>query len=195
MLKSELSKAIESLNKGEIIVYPTDTQYAFGADIFNDDSIRKVFEIKNRSYNNPLPIAVAKYDDIIKYTYKNKFVKSIYERFLPGKLTVILYKKGNISNLLTAGMDKIAIRIPKNKIALELLSKFGPLTVTSANIHGNITQSTIKDISLDFKEEISCYLDDGLLNNEPSTIVDLTGNKPKILREGKISLEDILAVI
>jgi L-threonylcarbamoyladenylate synthase len=195
MLKSKLSKAIESLNKGDIIVYPTDTQYAFGADIFKDDSIRKVFEIKNRSYKNPLPIAVSKYDDIIKYTYKNKYVKSIYEHFLPGKLTVILYKKENISNLLTAGRNKIAIRIPKNKIALELLSNFGPLSITSANIHGKKTQSTIKDIYMEFKEEISCYLDDGLLNNEPSTIVDLTGDKPKILREGKISLKDILAVI
>lgn len=195
MLKSKLSKAIESLRKGDVIVYPTDTQYALGADIFNYDSIKKVFEFKNRSYNIPIPIAVAKYEDIIKYTYKNKYIKSIYENFLPGKLTIILYKKDNISNLLTAGKDKIAIRVPKNKIALELLKKFGPLTVTSANIHGKKTQSTIKNIYLQFKEEINCYLDNGILNNDPSTIVDLTSEKPIILREGAISLNDILAVI
>jgi L-threonylcarbamoyladenylate synthase len=69
------------------------------------------------------------------------------------------------------------------------------LTATSANIHGKKPQSAIKNISIEFKEEINCYLDDGLLNNEPSTIVDLTGDKPKILRVGKISLKDILAVI
>ncbi len=195
MFKSKLSKAIESLQKGEIVVYPTDTQYAFGADIFNDDSIRKVFELKNRSYNNPLSIAMAEYDDIIEYTYKNKFVKSIYENFLPGQLTIILYKKEKISNLLTAGSDKIAIRIPNNNIALELLKKFGPLTVTSANIHGKKPQNNIKNIYLQFKDKISCYLDNGILNNESSTIVDLTSKKPKLLREGAISLDDILAVI
>ena len=195
MLKSKLTKAIESLQKGDVIVYPTDTQYAFGADIFNDDSIRKVFEIKNRSYNNPLPIAVAKYDDIIKYTYKNKFVKSIYEHFLPGKLTIILYKKDNISNILTSGMDKIAIRIPKNKIALELLKKFGPLTVTSANIHGKKTSYVIKDLQMQFSSEISVYLDDGRLDAKPSTIVDLTSKKPIIVRKGPINKEEIMEAI
>jgi L-threonylcarbamoyladenylate synthase len=195
MLKANLSKAIELLKRGEIIVYPTDTQYAFGVDIWNNDSIKKVFEIKNRPNINPLPIAVAKYDDITKLTYKNKYVKKICDHFLPGQLTIILYKKENISNVLTAGKDKIAIRIPNNIIALELLRKFGPLTVTSANFHGKKTQSTIENIYLQFKDNINCYLDYGMLNNNPSTIVDLTYKKPTIVRQGTISLKDILAVI
>jgi L-threonylcarbamoyladenylate synthase len=195
MLKANLSKAIELLKRGEIIVYPTDTKYAFGVDIWNNDSIKKVFEIKNRPNINPLPIAVAKYDDITKLTYKNKYVKKICDHFLPGQLTIILYKKENISNVLTAGKDKIAIRIPNNIIALELLRKFGPLTVTSANFHGKKTQSTIENIYLQFKDNINCYLDYGMLNNNPSTIVDLTYKKPTIVRQGTISLKDILAVI
>ena len=195
MLKANLSKAIELLKRGDIIVYPTDTQYAFGVDIWNDDSIKKVFKIKNRPNINPLPIAVAKYDDIAKLTYNNKYVKKICDHFLPGQLTIILYKKENISNVLTAGKDKIAIRIPNNNIALELLGKFGPLTVTSANFHGKKTQSTIENIYLQFKDNINCYLDYGMLNNNPSTIVDLTFKKPTIVRQGTISLKDILAVI
>jgi len=195
MLKANLSKAIELLKRGDIIVYPTDTQYAFGVDIWNDDSIKKVFKIKNRPNINPLPIAVAKYDDITKLTYKNKYVKKICDHFLPGQLTIILYKNENISNVLTAGKDKIAIRIPNNNIALELLGKFGPLTVTSANPHGKKTQSTIENIYLQFKDNINCYLDYGMLNNNPSTIVDLTYKKPTIVRQGTISLKDILAVI
>lgn len=195
MLKANLSKAIELLKRGDIIVYPTDTQYAFGVDIWNDDSIKKVFKIKNRPNINPLPIAVAKYDDITKLTYKNKYVKKICDHFLPGQLTIILYKNENISNVLTAGKDKIAIRIPNNNIALELLGKFGPLIVTSANFHGKKTQSTIENIYLQFKDNINCYLDYGMLNNNPSTIVDLTYKKPTIVRQGAISLKDILAVI
>jgi L-threonylcarbamoyladenylate synthase len=195
MFKTKLSEAIESIKNGDIIVYPTDTQYAFGADIWNNDSIRKVFKIKNRPYNNPIPIAVAEYDDIIKYTYTNKYVKKIFDNFLPGELTIILYKKEKISNIITGGKDKIAIRIPNNEIALKLLKKYGPLTVTSANIHGKKTQDTIEKIYLQFKDNISCYLDYGSLNNNPSTIVDLTYKKPMILRKGKIKLKDILAVI
>jgi L-threonylcarbamoyladenylate synthase len=195
MLKTKLSAAIESLKKGDIIVYPTDTQYAIGADIWNIDSIKKVFKIKNRPFNNPIPIAVADYKDIIKYTYENKYLKTICDNFLPGQLTIILYKKEEISDIITGGKKKIAIRIPNNEIALKLLRRYGPLTVTSANIHGKKTLATIEKIYLLFKENISCYIDYGILNNKASTIVDLTFSKPIILRQGKIKLKDILKVI
>lgn len=194
-MKTKLSKAIDSLKKGGIIVYPTDTQYAFGADIFNENSIKKLFELKNRPNNNPLPIAVGKYDDIKNYAYETKCTKKICDHFLPGKLTIILYKKNNIPDIITGGKDKIAIRIPDNKIALELLNNFGPLTITSANIHGKKTESEIKSINLQFKDKINCYIDHKILNNDPSTIVDLTYRKPLMIREGDISLSDILAVI
>ena len=194
-MKTKLSEAIESLKKGDIIVYPTDTQFAFGADIFNNDSIKKIFKIKNRFYNNPLPIAVEKYDDIKKYAYENKYVEKICNHFLPGKLTIILYKKNNISDILTSGNAKIAIRIPNNEIALELLRIFGPLTITSANVHGKKPEDRIINIYSQFKENIGCYLDYKILKNDPSTIVDLTYKKPVIIREGSISLNEILAVI
>ncbi len=195
MLEEKLNRAIEVLKNGDIIVYPTDTQYALGADIFNGGSVKKVFKIKNRPYNNPLPIAVENYDDIMGLSCKNKYLKSICENFLPGPLTIVLYKKQKISNLLTGGKNKIAIRIPKNKIALKLLKRFGPLTVTSANIHGKIPKYAIKDIHSQFKDDIGFYLDYGILNNSPSTIIDLTYKKPVILREGSISLDEILAVV
>ena len=92
-------------------------------------------------------------------------------------------------------MSKIAIRIPNNPIALKLTKIFGPLTVTSANIHGRETQDSINKIKSIFKEEIKYYIDYGIINNEPSTIIDLTYDVPKIIREGEIKLEEILAVI
>jgi L-threonylcarbamoyladenylate synthase len=195
MLKTDLSKAIESLENGEVIVYPTDTQYAFGADISNEDSIKKVFKIKNRPFNDPLPIAVAKYSDILQIAYTHKYLETLVNHFLPGKLTIILYKKDNISSSITGGLDKIAIRIPDNKIALKLISKFGPLTLTSANIHGKKTESSIENIYSQFKGHINCYLDYGVLNNNPSTIIDLTPERPTLIREGEILIKDILAVI
>lgn len=195
MLDKDLIKAIEFLNKGEIVIYPTDTQYAIGADIFRDESIIKVFEIKNRPNNIPIPVAVSCYEDILDIAYKNKNLENIVNKFLPGKLTIILNKKDNVSNKLTSGLNKIAIRIPDNPIALKLLKNFGPLTVTSANIHGKKTESSINKIQNQFKNYINCYLDDGILKNNPSSIIDLTYDKPKLIRSGEIQLKEILAVI
>jgi len=194
-MKKKITDAIESLKRGEIIVYPTDTQYALGADIFNSNAIKKIFKLKNRPYDLPLPIAVEKLDVINDYAIETEHSKKICKHFLPGKLTVILYKKNVISDIITAFSDKVAIRIPDNKIALELLHNFGPLTITSANIHGKQTNREIELIHSEFKNKISCYLNYKILNNTPSTIVDLTHKKPMIIREGDISINDILAVI
>jgi len=191
MKKNDVSNAIKALKTGNLIVYPTDTLYALGADIFNDDAVKRVFKVKKRPSSNPLSVAVANFDVITKIAYTNDVVKKVVERFLPGPLTIILQKKDSVSNVITSGLDKIAVRIPKNDIALDLLSAFGPLTVTSANIHGEKTPYVIKEIMMQFSTNISVYLDDGRLDAKPSTIVDLTSEKPTIVRKGSITREEI----
>jgi len=193
--KNTISNAIVALKAGNLIVYPTDTLYALGADIFNDGSVTKVFTVKKRPFSNPLSVAVADFEAISKIAYTNEFVKQVVERFLPGSLTIILRKKESVSRLVTGGLDNIAVRIPDNKIALKLLSAFGPLTVTSANVHGKKTPYVIKDIMMQFTTDILVYLDDGRLDAKPSTIVDLTLEKPRIVRKGSITLEEILDAI
>jgi len=191
MKKNDVSNAIKALKTGNLIVYPTDTLYALGADIFNADAVKKVFKVKKRPSSNPLSAAVANFDAITKIAYTNDVIKKVVERFLPGPLTIILQKKDSVSNVITSGLDKIAVRIPKNDIALDLLSAFGPLTVTSANIHGEKTPYVIKEIMMQFSTNISVYLDDGRLDAEPSTIVDLTLEKPTIVRKGALTKEEI----
>ncbi len=193
--KNTILNAIVALKAGNLIVYPTDTLYALGADIFNDDSVTKVFTVKKRPFSNPLSVAVADFEAISKIAYTNEFVKQVVERFLPGSLTIILRKKESVSRLVTGGLDNIAVRIPDNKIALKLLSAFGPLTVTSANVHGKKTPYVIKDIMMQFTTDILVYLDAGRLDAKPSTIVDLTLEKPRIVRKGSITLEEILDAI
>jgi len=193
--KNTISNAIVALKAGNLIVYPTDTLYALGADIFNDGSVTKVFTVKKRPFSNPLSVAVADFEAISKIAYTNEFVKQVVERFLPGSLTIILRKKESVSRLVTGGLDNIAVRIPDNKIALKLLSAFGPLIVTSANVHGKKTPYVIKDIMMQFTTDILVYLDDGRLDAKPSTIVDLTLEKPRIVRKGSITLEEILDAI
>ncbi len=195
MKKNNLSDAIKALKNGEIIVYPTDTLYALGANIFNEDAVKKVFKIKKRPFTSPLPVAVSNFHEIDKIAYTNDVVKKVVERFLPGALTLILNKKDSVSNIITGGLGKIAVRIPKNDIALDLLSRSGPLTVTSANIHNEKTPYVIKDLKMQFNTEISVYLDNGRLDAKPSTIIDMTSEKPVIVRDGPITKEEILDAI
>jgi L-threonylcarbamoyladenylate synthase len=196
MDKLDLSKAISALTNGEIIVYPTDTLYGLGADIYNVDAIRKVFEVKKRPMDNPLSVAVSSFDELKQIAYISANTKRLVESFLPGKLTLILIKRRCVSDVVTGGLDKIAVRIPNCKVTLELLSEFGPLTATSANIHGTKTPGIINDIRMQFKDnDIAVYLDIGKLDGQPSTIVDMTGKKIKILREGTIAKRDILDAI
>ena len=105
------------------------------------------------------------------------------------------WKKSSIANIVTGGLDKIAVRIPDNKIALELLSSFGPITATSANIHGLKTPDNINEINMQFKENVAIYLDNGRLEGRPSTIIDLTDTSLRIIRQGAIPEKDILDAI
>jgi L-threonylcarbamoyladenylate synthase len=196
MDRYDISKAVYALKKGNVIVYPTDTLYGLGADIFNEDAVRKVFQIKKRSFENPLSVAVSDLDELEKIAILNETSKCLAKTFLPGGLTLVLKKKDEIPEIVTSGLDKVAVRIPDNNIALKLLSNFGPLTATSANIHGEKTPVIIKEIIMQFKkEDISGYLDIGELNGKPSTIVDATEKKIKILRLGAISEKQILDAI
>ena len=188
-----LSKAISSLSKGRIIVYPTDTLYGLGADIFNKEAVKQVFKIKNRPLSLPISIAVSCIEDLDKIAYVDNKIKKIIDIFLPGKLTIIIKKRKSVPSIITSGKENIAIRIPNNIKALQILSDFGPLTCTSANIHGKATPTNINDIQMQFKDvDISVYINDGELKDMASTIVDLTGKKPLILREGVITKKEIM---
>jgi L-threonylcarbamoyladenylate synthase len=195
MKRYDLSESIQALENGEVIVYPTDTLYGLGADIFNRNAVKKIFKIKKRPYSNPLSVAVASYHEIGKIAYTNAMIEKIFKRFLPGPLTILLKKKDIVPNIVTGGLENIAVRIPKNAIALDLLTQFGPLTATSANIHGIKTSHVINEIKMQFSDTISKYIDNGRLDGNPSTIVDLTSKKPSILRHGKIKKKDILETI
>ena len=192
MSRQKISKAISALIKGEIIVYPTDTIYGLGADIFNEEAVEKIFKIKKRPKDQPISIAVSSIDDLKKIAVLNDAALKIAEKFLPGKITLILKKKEIISDTLLSGTDSIGVRIPNNKTALEILKNFGPMTCTSANIHKQPTPTVISEINMLFKQSgIEVYLDEGPLENKPSTIIDLTSGQYKIIRYGDITKEMI----
>jgi L-threonylcarbamoyladenylate synthase len=195
MKKNDVDAAVKALKNGEIVLYPTDTLYALGADIYNDIAVRNVFDIKQRPFSLPLPVAVDSIKNIDVVAYMNQTILKVSRTFLPGELTMVLKKKSSVPNLLTSGSDTIAVRIPNNPIALELLAKSGPLTITSANLYQKKTQGVIKEILSQLGKPISICLDDGRKNSTPSTIVNLTGKTPQIIRKGSITEKEILDVI
>jgi L-threonylcarbamoyladenylate synthase len=191
-----LLKAVKALSNGDLVVYPTDTLYGIGADIFNENAIKKVFKVKKRPFNEPLSVAVSDINEMNKIAYVDKKTQILAKLFLPGDLTLILKKRNIISDFITSNLDKIAIRVPNHKIALDLISKFGPITATSANIHKKETPGIISDISMQFKKgDISVYIDAGKIMGKPSTIIDTTCDEPKIIREGNLSKKQILDAI
>jgi L-threonylcarbamoyladenylate synthase len=195
MKKNDFSVALKALKKGELIIYPTDTLYALGADIYNENAVRKVFNIKQRPYSVPLPVAVSSIQAIESIAYMNDAAYEISNKFLPGSLTIILKKKLSVPDIVTSGKDTIAVRIPNHPIALELLSKCGPLTVTSANLHHEKTQGTITDILKQLGTDIPICLNDGKRDVAPSTIVDLSTSIPRIIRKGIVTEKELLDVI
>jgi L-threonylcarbamoyladenylate synthase len=195
MKKNDFSAALKALKNGEPIIYPTDTLYALGADIYNEIAVRKVFDIKQRPYSVPLPVAVSSIQTIETIAYMNDAAHKISKKFLPGTLTIILKKKLSVPDIVTSGLDTIAVRIPNHTIALELISQYGPLTVTSANLHHEKTLGVITDILMQLGTHIPICLNDGRLDAVPSTIVDLSSNIPRIVRKGLVTEKELLDVI
>ena len=196
MYKLDLSKAIHWLQKGSLVVYPTDTLYALGADIFNEKALKQVFKIKKRPLSIPLPVAVSDFKMMKKIAIVNNTAKDLADIFLPGPLTLILKKKNCVPDLVTSGYNKVAVRIPNHDIALKLIEDFGPLTVTSANIHGKKNPEVINDIKMQLKQNVIIhYIKYGRLHGKPSTIVDLTTDDIEIIREGELTRDKILEVI
>jgi L-threonylcarbamoyladenylate synthase len=195
MKKDDVSAALIALRNGEPIIYPTDTLYALGADIYNETAVRKVFDIKQRPYSVPLPVAVPSIQAIDTVAFMNETAQKLSEKFLPGDLTIILKKKLSVPDIVTSGFDTIAVRVPNHPIAVKLLTQYGPLTVTSANLHQKKTQDNIKDILQQLQTPITICLTDGRREGVPSTIVDLSTKEPRIVRKGSISEKRLLDVI
>ena len=191
-----IERASRLIARGEVVVCPTDTGYAFAANALSTRAIARVFELKGRAYSNPMHVAVSSMKAAEKYAHLNKAAEDLAGRFIPGALTMVLPKKEIVPSLLVAGGDTVGIRIPDNRVILDLATMTGlPLTATSANISGRPTpysaQEVIEQLG-DAVKNIALILDQGPLSGrELSTIVDLTVSPPQLIRQGLLSWLDI----
>lgn len=193
--ESELNKIKEILDNDGVIIFPTDTVYGIACNCFSEKAIKKVFDIKKRPENKPINVLSNNLDKI-KLVSKNISEKEnfLIDKYMPGALTIILDKNEKVSDILTAGLDTIGVRIPKNNISLRILENVSyPLATTSANISGDSAGIKITDFLKEFDGVVDAIIDGGETDLKvASTIVRAeSDNKLKIIREGTLKIKEI----
>jgi len=188
--ENQMEKAVSILQQGGLVAFPTDTLYALGAHAFIETAVRRVYQVKGRPFDMALPLLLARALDMEKVAiHIPQTAWAMAEGFWPGALTLILFKGPSVSSAVTAGKDTVAIRVPNHPLALKLIEATGaPLTGTSANRFGDSDPVTAEEVRHQLGEGIDLMLDDGACPLEgASTIVDMTSDTPRIVRDGAIS--------
>ena len=185
-----VEKIVDVIDAGGLVISPTDTVYGIMSSIDND-SVKKVFESKNRNVNKPLILLMDSIEMIKDYTSNiSEIEEKLINKFMPGLVTIILKKNNKVSDLITCGMDTVGVRIPDNKDLLEIIKKHGrPVVSTSANITGSEVITSIDMIDDDLRRNVDYIEDGGKIISSSSTIVRFDDNKLKILREGLLANE------
>lgn len=193
---ASIQTAMELLQEGEIVAFPTDTVYGLGANAFYSPGIIKLFEAKGRDANKAIAVLIGDISQLELLTEEmNETSKKLAKKFWPGALTLVVPKKKDLPELLTAG-NSIGIRIPDHPVALELLKQFGPIAATSANLSGKTNPHDAKDVLKQLNKRIPLILDGGRCSGGiPSTVIDCTNGEVRILRPGAISQKDIDAAL
>jgi L-threonylcarbamoyladenylate synthase len=193
-----IKKAAEIINRGGLVVFPTETVYGIGADALNDEAVDKIFKAKGRPQDNPLIVHIADFNQLYDLALEvPEKAELLAERFWPGPLTMILYKKEILSDKITAGLNTAAIRLPVNEIALALIKESNkPIAAPSANTSGRPSPTEASHVIEDLMGKVDMIIDGGSTYiGLESTVVDMTGSVPMILRPGGVTAEDIRSVL
>ena len=192
-LPQEIARAIEVLRRGGVVAFPTDTVYGLGANIFLPRAVERVFELKGRPRNQPLPVLVSSFDQVAGLASVPPGATTLAKRFWPGALTLVLAALEAAPKLVTASSGKVAVRLPHHPIPLALIRGLGaPITGTSANLSGQPPARTAQEVRAQLREKVDLVLEGGPPpGGRESTVVDLTGKAPVVLREGAIPREEI----
>jgi L-threonylcarbamoyladenylate synthase len=193
----ELKVVCNLIRNGELVIFPTETVYGIGANALDPLAVGKIFVAKGRPSDNPLIVHLAdkrKIDEVAKDI--TEMEQKLIDAFMPGPFTLILKKRDNIPNIVSAGLDTVAIRMPDNIIARGIITYSGvPIAAPSANISGKPSGTNIEDIRKELEGKVSAIVDGGETDvGLESTVVKVVDEIPRILRPGKITPEDIIKV-
>ena len=186
-----LDAAATVLRRGELAVLPTDTVYGVAADAFNPAAVDALLAAKGRGRDMPVPVLVANQAMLVALVGDlSPVAQALTDAFWPGALTVVVRHTPHLSWDLGDARGTVAVRMPDDPIAIELITRTGPLAVSSANRSGHPPATTMMDARLQLGASVAVYLDGGPRPSAvPSSIVDLTGEEPRLLREGALSAD------
>lgn len=187
-----------ALRNGKLVIFPTETVYGLGANGLDEISVRKIYNAKGRSSDNPLILHISSLDMLSKITKDISFVeKKLIDTFFPGPFTLILNRTSIVPNVVTGGLDTVAVRMPSNEIARKIIEKANvPIAAPSANISGKPSGTVVSDIIEELGDKVDYIVDGGICNiGLESTVVRVIDDIPTILRPGKITKEQIMEVV
>ncbi len=186
---TDVKKASDIIKKKGIVIYPTETVYGIGANIFSEDALKKVFAIKKRDTDKPVSVAVSGIKMMNDLAHIGDKERRFIEKLLPGPVTVLLKKKEKVPDALTSGSELVGIRYPDHETTIKLIELSGvPITSTSANISGEAPPRRVDEIKI----RADYIIDGGELKGEPSTVVDLVNRR--IIRKGA-RYEEVVAAL
>lgn len=188
-----ISKACQLILNGELVAFPTETVYGLGANALDGNAVKKIFEAKERPQDNPLIVHLADFEDIFKVAREIPPVAfTLFEKYCPGPLTMILKKSPLVPDEVTAGLDTVGVRFPSHPMAIDLIRGSAPIAAPSANLAKHVSPTTAKHVFDDLNGRIPMILDGGECSvGIESTIIDLTQTPPVLLRPGIITLEEL----
>jgi L-threonylcarbamoyladenylate synthase len=193
-LQPQVERAVKILKKGGIVAFPTDTVYGLGGDVFNVEAAERIYRAKQRQHKIPLPVLLADENGLAKVAAGvPEMARCLIKRFWPGGLTLVLPKKDSLPDIITAGSDKVAVRVPDHPVPLSLIRRLdSPIIGTSANISGELNPLTAWEVEQQLGGKVDMVIDGGRCpGGLESTVVDVTGKEPLVLRRGIVSEEEI----
>ncbi|MCK1186953.1 L-threonylcarbamoyladenylate synthase [Streptococcus uberis] len=182
----------EILHNGGALVLPTETVYGIFAKALDETAVNHVYQLKKRPRDKAMNLNVADYQTILEFSKEQpSYLKDLFEAFLPGPLTIILKANDKVPAWINSGKSTVGFRLPNHPLTANLIKKTGPLIGPSANISGNESGKEYASIMAAFDHEVAGYEDDQAITGQDSTIVDLSGEKAKILRQGALTVDEL----
>ncbi len=191
-----LRKVAEMIRKGKVVAYPTDTVYGLGTNALNERAVERIFKIKGRE-RKPISIVISSLKMANEFGEINEIALKLMKAFFPGPITIVVRKRDVLPSILTAGSDKVGLRMPKHVVPLKLAEFSGvPITSTSANVSGRPSPTRAEDVLKELGDRIDALIDAGETPLKvESTVIDTTTKPPKVLRLGALPIERIREVV